>query len=136
MIQSALQRLSFKEYLTLGLVTDAPCELVNGELIAMAQPTGQHAAITEFLNDLFRAYINSTSLSLVSKQGAIALEMPQTGGKDTARIPDICVVEKIRWQALKIRTAAIALDEPSPVLVVEVVSTNWKDNYLCDISPV
>ena len=130
MIQAIPKNISFEEYLTYEDGTDNRYELVNGELIAMGQPTGQHAEIAEFLNDEYRSHIKQLGLPLVSKQGAIAIAMPQVEGKDTARIPDVCVVTAEQWQRLRTKTAAIALNEGPPVLVVEIVSTNWRDDYL------
>lgn len=130
MLQALPKNLSLKEYLTYEDGTDTRYELVNGELVAMGQPTGQHAEMAEFLNDEFRNQIKRLALSLVSKQGAIALAMPQIEGKDTARIPDVCVVDAQLWEKMRKRTAAIALDESPPVMVVEIVSTNWRDDYL------
>lgn len=130
MIQSLPKNLSFAEYLAYDDGTDTRYELVYGELIAMGQPTGQHADIAEFLNDTYREYIKQRSLALVSKQGAIAVQIPPVEGKDIARIPDVCVVTVQQWQQMKTRSAAIALTEPPPLLVVEIVSTNWRDDYL------
>ncbi|MUL36975.1 hypothetical protein BWI75_11615 [Gloeocapsopsis sp. AAB1 = 1H9] len=31
---------------------------------------------------------------------------------------------------MKTQSAAIALTEPPPLLVVEIISTNWRDDYL------
>jgi len=90
MIQALPKNFSFAEYLAYEDGTDIVYELVYEELVAIAQPTGQHADIAEFLNDAFREYIKQRSLAL-SKQGAIALQIPPFEGK-IARIPDVCVV--------------------------------------------
>lgn len=129
MIQALAKNLLFAEYLAYEDGTDTVYELIYGELVAMAQPTGQHADIAEFLNDTFREYIKKRSLAL-SKQGAIAIQIPQVEGKDIARIPDVCVVTAEQWQNMKTRSAAIALTEPPPLLVVEIVSNHWRDDYL------
>jgi len=128
MIQALPKNLSFAEYLAYDDGTDTRYELVYGELVAKGQPTGQHADIAEFLNDSYREYIKQRSLALISKQGAIAIQIPPDEGK-IARIPDVCVVTAEQWQ-MKTRSAAIALTEPPPLLVVEIVSPNWRDDYL------
>jgi len=87
----------------------------------MPPSTGQHADIAEFLNDKFRAHIKQLGL-LLSKQGAFAVQLPPTEGGILA--PDVCVVTAEQWQQLRDRSTAIALDDPPPKLVVEVVSTN------------
>ena len=85
------QRLSLNDYLAYQDGTDTRYELVNGELIAMAQPKGRHGAIAEFLNDTFRAEIKRLGLEWTSKQMAIALQSPRGWRWDTAHIPDVMV---------------------------------------------
>jgi Uma2 family endonuclease len=116
------QRLSLDDYLAYQDGTDTRYELVNGELIAMAQPKGRHGAIAEFLNDTFRAEIKRLGLAWTSKQMAIALQSPRGGRWDTARIPDVMVLALTQWQILRDQAAIIRLNDPPPFLVVEVVS--------------
>ncbi len=116
------QRLSLDDYLAYEEGTDTRYELVNGELIAMAQPKGRHGAIAEFLNDTFRAEIKRLGLAWTSKQMAIALQSPRGGRWDTARIPDVIVLALEQWRILRDQEAVIRLNDPPPFLVVEVVS--------------
>ncbi|NET56109.1 MAG: Uma2 family endonuclease [Symploca sp. SIO2E6] len=115
-------KLTLEEYLTSYDGSDNHFELEEGELIVMAQPKGRHGAITEFLNDKFRAQIQQRGLAWVSKQVLIAIESPRGRRWDTARIPDVTVVTLEQWQGMLDRTAIIRLSEPPPLLVVEVVS--------------
>ena len=66
---------------------------------------------------------------LVPKLGSVYVQLLEKG-KDSARISDVCVLSAEQWEQMQDRPAAIALSEPPPVLVVEVVSTNWQDDYL------
>jgi Uma2 family endonuclease len=116
------QRLSLDGYLAYDDGTDTRYELLNGELIVMAQPKGRHGAIAEFLNDTFRAEIKRLGLAWTSKQMAIALQSPRGGRWDTARIPDVMVLALEQWRILRDQEAIIRLNEPPPYLVVEVVS--------------
>ncbi|NEP54012.1 MAG: Uma2 family endonuclease [Moorea sp. SIO3C2] len=118
--------LSLEDYLSYNDGTDRRYELVNGELIAMSQPKGQHGAITEFLNDQFRAEIQVQGLAWVSKQGFIAIESPRGGRWNTARIPDVTVATLEQWQRMLDREAIIRLNESPPFLVVEVVSESTR----------
>ncbi|AOX01073.1 hypothetical protein BJP34_17960 [Moorena producens PAL-8-15-08-1] len=118
--------LSLEDYLSYNDGTDRRYELVNGELIAMSQPKGQHGAITEFLNDQFRAEIQDQGLAWVSKQGFIAIESPRGGRWDTARIPDVTVATLEQWQGMLDREGIIRLNESPPFLVVEVVSESTR----------
>ncbi|MGF1498646.1 MAG: Uma2 family endonuclease [Elainellaceae cyanobacterium] len=119
---TATQRFSLDAYLIYDDGTDTRYELVNGELIAMAQPKGRHGAIAEYLNDQFRAEIGRMGQAWTSKQMAIALQSPRGGRWDTARIPDVMVLPIDQWRALRNQEAMIRLNDPPPLLVVEVVS--------------
>ncbi|NEQ09408.1 MULTISPECIES: Uma2 family endonuclease [unclassified Moorena] len=118
--------LSLEDYLSYNDGTDRRYELVNGELIAMSQPKGKHGAITEFLNDQYRAEIQVQGLAWVSKQGFIAIESPRGGRWDTARIPDVTVATLEQWEGMLDREAIIRLNESPPFLVVEVVSDSTR----------
>lgn len=50
-------KLTFEEYLKYDDGTNTRYELVNGELIPMSLGSGQHGAVTEFINVCFRAEI-------------------------------------------------------------------------------
>lgn len=117
-------KLTFEEYLAYTDGTDTRYELDKGELIAMPPARGRHAAIAEFLNDLFRAEIKRQQRAWVSKQGAIGVCIPQVGRKDTSRVPDVCVITEEQWQKL-LNVSAVLVDS-SPLLVVEVVSEGTK----------
>ena len=116
------QRFTLDDYLTYGDGTDTRYELVNGELVAMAQPKGRHGAIAEFLNDTFRAEIKRLGHEWTSKQMAVAVQSPRGGRWDTARIPDVMVLSLGQWRTLRDQEAVIRLNDPPPLLVVEVVS--------------
>ncbi|MDA0269304.1 MAG: Uma2 family endonuclease [Cyanobacteria bacterium] len=116
------QRFTLDDYLTHDDSTDARYELVNGELVAMAQPKGRHGAIAEFLNDTFRDEIKRLGREWTAKQMAIAIQSPRGGRWDTARIPDVMVLSLEQWRILRDQEAIIRLNDPPPFLVVEVVS--------------
>lgn len=55
-------KMTFVEYLAYDDGTGIKYELVNGELIPMALGIGDHGAISEFLNQTFKAEIKQASL--------------------------------------------------------------------------
>ncbi|NER85225.1 MAG: Uma2 family endonuclease [Leptolyngbya sp. SIO1D8] len=116
------QRFTIDDYLTYEDGTDTRYELVNGELIAMAQPKGRHGTIAEFLNDTFRAEIKRLGRDWTAKQMAVDIQSPRGGRWDTARIPDVMVLSLDQWRSLRDQEAVIRLNDPPPFLVVEVVS--------------
>ncbi|MBG1260191.1 Uma2 family endonuclease [Nostoc commune] len=119
-------KLTFEEYLKYDDGTDTRYELVNGELIAMSLGSGQHGAGTEFLNVSFRAEILRLKLDWTSKQMVIGVRSPRAGRWDTSRIPDVVVIPLPQWRELRNKEAVIELNEPPPLLVVEVVSESTK----------
>lgn len=120
------QRLTFKDYLTYSDGTDTRYELVNGELIPMSIGTGLHGAIIKLLEGIFEAEIARLALLWVVLPGLVGVRSPRSGRWDTSRIPDIVVIPLEQWRNLQTREAVIELDEPPPLLVVEVLSESTK----------
>jgi len=120
------QRLTLSDYLTYDDGTDTTYELVNGELVPMTLGMGQHGEIADFINTCFRHEMKRLGQDWVSKQMVIGIQSPRGDRWDTVRIPDVVVLPLGQWQELQNREAVIHLHEPSPLLVVEVVSDSTK----------
>jgi Uma2 family endonuclease len=116
------KRITLEEYLTYNDGTDKCYELVDGELVCMSLATGEHGDISEFLNNEFKAEIKRIGLDWVSRDMKIAIQSPRGTRWETARVPDVVVLPLEQWNSLKKRESFIPLNEPSPLLVVEVVS--------------
>jgi Uma2 family endonuclease len=115
-------RMSLEAYLTYDDGTDTRYELVDGELVGMSQGTGKHGDISEFLNDEFKAEIKRRNAPWVSKDMKIAIQSPRGRRWETARVPDVVVLPLAQWETMADRVALIPLNEPPPLLVIEVVS--------------
>ncbi len=125
-----LQRLTLEDYLNYNDGANTRYELVNGELIPMSLGTGEHGEISEFMNELLKAVINSMGLPWISKDMKIGIQSPRGNRWDTVRIPDIVVLPTAQWDQLKKKEAVIRLNEASPLLVIEVVSPSTaSDDY-------
>ncbi|NJP12376.1 MAG: Uma2 family endonuclease [Leptolyngbyaceae cyanobacterium RU_5_1] len=120
------KRFTFEEYLAYDDGTDTRYELVDGELIAMAVSSGLHGEIMHFLEQGFEAEIQRPALGWIARKAVISLRSPRSGRWDTARIPDVVVIPPEQWKALRVREAVIELNDPAPLLVVEVVSESTK----------
>ncbi|NJK62424.1 MAG: Uma2 family endonuclease [Synechococcaceae cyanobacterium SM2_3_1] len=118
----ATQHLTLEEYLQYIDGTDTNHELVKGELLPMALGMGRHGEIADFINSNFRAEIKRLGHCWVSKQMVIGIQSPRSNRWDTVRIPDVVVLPTTQWRELQNREAVIRLNEPPPLLVVEVVS--------------
>jgi Uma2 family endonuclease len=120
------QKLTFEEYLTYSDGTNTRYELVNGELVPMGIGTGQHGEIIDFLYRQIDAEIGRTGRNWIVRPVAIGVRSPRAGKWDTSRIPDLTVIPTEQWRELRNREAVIELDEPPPILVIEVVSESTK----------
>ncbi len=101
-------------------------ELYDGEVIQMPQPKGKHEEIIAFL----AAILGYEFVRLKLKYGISNKGLVQSENKQSGYFPDILVlnlsnlVNEPRWQEESI----LAQPESIP-LVIEVVSTNWRDDY-------
>lgn len=123
----ATRRLTFEDYLNYHDGTDTRYELVDGELIPMSLGTGKHGNIIRFLTRSFDAAIEAAGVAWVSLPGLVGVRSPRGTRWDTVRIPDVTVLPLAQWEELEHREAVINLNEPPPLLVVEVVSQSTKD---------
>jgi Uma2 family endonuclease len=115
-------RLRLAEYLVYSDGGDTRYELVAGELVPMALPTGRHVQIQKFLSQVFEAEIARQQLPWTTIQGSPGIQSPRGNRWATVRIPDVVVLPLEQWQEMGSREALIRLEEPPLLLVVEVVS--------------
>jgi len=131
MIQSVTQNpqklFTFEEYLFYEGEPDVRYELVGGKLVPMPQPTFHHAKICDFLAYRLQRYFSEEQLNLVAKNSAVGVRTADI----SSRIPDVAVFDLNLWQESSDRAGSAILDfSEKPLLVVEVVSTNRRDDYL------
>jgi Uma2 family endonuclease len=101
-------------------------ELYDGEIIRVTQPTGDHEEIIAFLvNILVSEYIK-----LKLNYGIPKTVLVKPGNKKSGYFPDVPLinlsnlVNEPQW-----KKESIVSDPDSIPLVIEVVSTNWRDDY-------
>lgn len=118
--------LTFEEYRFYHGEPDVLYELFRGHLIPMATPTALHTRICNFLVYQLQHYFASANLSLVATSSTgVRTE------EDSSRIPDVVVCTQNLWEQVCAREGAGVLDfNEVPVLVVEVVSDNWREDYI------
>lgn len=117
-------RPSFEEFLE-SRPEDGRFELVNGEIVRILA-TRQHDNVAEFISDKFKAEKNRLQMPL-RVSGRIVVRTQTSDGKIQGRHPDVSVVDQMLWDSNPL--AYSALSEPLQ-LAVEVVSTNWEDDYV------
>lgn len=117
------QKLTFEQFLQ--HTGEGRYELVDGE-IAKILATRQHEDVADFIADTLKAEVKRLALNYRVSDRIIIRTLTQNG-KEQGRHPDVSVVDKTIWESN--RAAYAALLEP-PQLAVEVVSTNWEDDYI------
>ncbi|MFM7450448.1 MAG: Uma2 family endonuclease [Leptolyngbyaceae cyanobacterium] len=124
------RKLTVQEYLTYADGSDTRYELVDGDLVPMSLGTGKHGKITKFLEKALDAEILRSGYTWTAERFSIGVQSPRGTRWDTCRIPDVVVVTLEQWQELQSREAVIALNQPPPILVIEVVSASTiNDDY-------
>ena len=116
------RKFTFEEYLAYDDDTGSRYELVDGELVAMGVGSGLHGAIAEFLNDQFKVAAQQNGKPWTAKEMRIGMRSPRSTRWDTSRIPEVVVLPIEKWEAMQSKEAIIELQDPPPMLVVEVVS--------------
>lgn len=119
-------RLTYEQYLEYEGHGDTRYELWHGRLIPMPTATLLHSFICQFLVYQFQQVIATFNLKLVCITGvAVRTEI------DSVRIPDVVVCPQNLWEQIQNRPGAGVLDlGETPTLVVEVTSSNWRDDYV------
>ncbi|MGK7944482.1 MAG: Uma2 family endonuclease [Microcystaceae cyanobacterium] len=119
------QQLTLEEFVTHLPDEEGRYELVNGEIMRIL-PTRKHETLAEAISDLLKSEVKRLQLNYWIS-GRVMIGTHSAEGKEQGRQPDVTVVDKTIWEAYP--SAYSALLEP-PQLVVEVVSTNWENDYV------
>ncbi|MEG4324932.1 Uma2 family endonuclease [Microcoleus sp. herbarium5] len=126
MVITSTQKLTFEEYLNYQGESGVCYELYRGNLIKMPTPTAIHIKICEFLVYQFRRFFAAHNLPIV----AIVTTAVRTE-ENSSRIPDVVICTQSLWEQVCAQPGSAVLDfEEKPLLVIEVTSQNWRDDYI------
>ena len=126
MILIATQQLTFQEYLDYQGESGVCYELYRGHIIEMPTPTAIHIKIIEFLVYQFRCFFAAHNLPLV----AVVTTAVRTE-ENSSRVPDVVICTQSLWEQVCAQPGSAVLDfEEKPLLVIEVTSQNWRDDYI------
>ena len=126
MVQVLEKLVTFEEFLEFYPENGGIYELIKGEIIEM-NPTGRHEEIIAFIVFQLNLVIHQQKLRyFLPRTCTIKPLIPNNGYK-----PDITVLDKsmISSEPLWEKSSTITHGE-SIKLVIEVVSTNWRDDYV------
>ncbi|MEM6715761.1 MAG: Uma2 family endonuclease [Cyanobacteria bacterium P01_D01_bin.6] len=125
MTYTPTQTLSFEDFVT-QYGDDPRYELIDGELRAL-EPTGPHESVAGKLAGHIYAEILRQSLTWTVPKNCL-IQPPATAA--TALRPDVIVLDEAALKAEPLWQREPIITSGAPIrLVVEVVSTNWQDDY-------
>lgn len=124
--------LSLQDFLAWDSGDERLYELIEGEPIPMSDPTANHEDVADNLCDLLRLHCLEKNLPFVPKRSKL-ISIGSRNGRDTARRGDIVVFKKAEWDRMK-GLSSSAMAYIAPPLVIAVVSTNWRDDYLTKLA--
>ncbi len=120
------QKLTFEEYLDYQGESGVCYELYRGNLIEIPTPTGINIKICQFLVYQFRRFFAAHNLPLV----AVVTTAVRTE-ENSSRVPDVVICTRLLWEQVCAQPGSAVLDfEEKPLLVIEVTSQNWRDDYI------
>lgn len=121
--------MSFEEFLAWDDGSGRNFELRDGYPMPITDPNAKHEDVVHELRDVLSNHCNSLSLPYVPRQNKQVLLKPHPiTGKQESRKADIVVFAKDEWERMK-NSSSSAAAYIAPPLVIEVVSSNWKEDY-------
>ncbi|MEB3356428.1 MAG: Uma2 family endonuclease [Synechococcales bacterium] len=128
MVAIVKKPLTFEEFLRWDDGSGRLFELINGVAMPLSEPTAKHEDVVEGLCRCLLDHCQSCNLPYVPRQGKQVRVNPAPGESESSRRADIVVFAKEEWERMRQSSASAAAYVPPP-LVIEVVSTNWRDDY-------
>ncbi|MEG3977413.1 Uma2 family endonuclease [Microcoleus sp. herbarium8] len=126
MIQIATKTLTFEEFAE-WKPENGRYELHNGEIVEMSQPLGEHEEVIGFLARKLTVEFDRLNLPYFIPKQALVKPLEN----QSAYSPDIPILNRPNlaseplWQKFSTVTQGGSIP-----LVIEVVSTNWQDDYI------
>jgi Uma2 family endonuclease len=128
MVAIARQLLTFEEFLDWNDGSGRSFELRNGIVMPLMEPNAKHEDVVDGLSHLLGNHCRSLDLPYIPRQGKQIRLVSAPGESESSRKADIVVFAKEEWQKMR-QSSASAAAYIAPPLVIEVVSTNWRDDY-------
>ena len=125
MTTTTAKKLSFDEFLQQYPDGYGIFELVDGEIVKV-EPIRAHKNVSRYLIKYFDRESDRLELNYVVDKDII-IKTSTSDGKERGRNPDVSVVSEVEWNSNV--SVYAALTKPIQ-LAVEVVSTNWEDDYI------
>jgi Uma2 family endonuclease len=127
MTQLATKTTTFDEFIAwLPEKSECRYELHDGEIIEMPKARGQHSRISGFIIAELNIEIRKSKLPYFIPSESIVKSIDSTSGyePDEIVLNERSIDDEPRWEKESILTSGNTIP-----LIVEVVSTNWQDDY-------
>lgn len=128
MVAIVQKNLTFEEFLNWDDDSGRSFELVNGVAMPLSEPTAKHEDVVNGLCRLLVDHCQLLNLPYVPRQSKQVRLNSAPGEIESSRKADIVVFVKEEWERMRRSSASAAAYIPPP-LVIEIVSTNWRDDY-------
>lgn len=128
MVAIVKKPLTFEEFLNWDDGSGQSFELVKGVAMPLSEPTAKHEDVVDGLCRFLIDHCQTLKLPYVPRQSKQVRLNSAPGENESSRKADIVVFAKEEWERMRQSSASAAAYIPPP-LVVEVVSTNWRDDY-------
>jgi Uma2 family endonuclease len=132
MIQALQPQITFDEFVEwLPESSENRYELRRGVIVEMPKPRGKHSLVAGFAAKKLNNAIDAAQLPYVIPKECIVRTLDSDSGYD----PDVIVldepalVNESLWETGSILTLGKSIK-----LIIEVVSTNWRDDYFAKLS--
>jgi Uma2 family endonuclease len=127
MVLAESKTISFDDFITwLPERSAFRYELRDGEILEMPKPRGKHSEIAGSISGKLYLEITQLGLPYVIPRESIVKSVDGKSGYE----PDVIVLDKeILAQESRWETESIITQGSSVKLAIEVVSTNWQDDY-------
>ncbi len=125
--------MTFEEFLAWDDGSGRDFELSEGFPMPLSEPNANHEDLIERLCTYLENYCQEADLPYVSRQSKQVRLKVDPGEKEKSYKADIVVFARDEWQRMKGSSSSAAAYIPPPG-VIEVVSTNWKDDYLTKLA--
>jgi Uma2 family endonuclease len=129
MVQALVQTsVTFDDFIEwLPESSESRYELHEGRIVEMAKPRGQHSKVAGFASKKLNNAIDATQHNwFIPKECIVRSADGESGYEpDVIVLDDDALSDEPRWESGSILTLGKSIK-----LIVEVVSTNWRDDYL------
>ncbi len=133
MYATATKPMTFEEFLAWDDGTGRNFELIDGIPMPRREPNANHEDLVERLCTYLENHCLESNLPYVPRQSKQVKLKTEPEEKEKSRQADIVVFAKPEWQRMKGSPSSAAGYVPPPG-IIEVVSTNWKDDYLTKLA--